>query len=103
MSYEVTITEREFRQQVIDLARLFGYMAYFSWTSIHSPRGFPDLVLCRPGGQGRVGGVIFAELKRETGQVKPHQEEWLQALRDAGQAVYVWRPSDIEEIARVLR
>ena len=103
MKPTIPVTEADLREQVRDLAKLFGWKMYFTFNSFHSPRGFPDLVLCRPGGQGRVGGVIFAELKRETGQVKPQQEEWLQALRDAGQTVYVWRPSDIEEIARVLR
>ena len=103
MKPTIPVTEADLREQIRTLCKLYGWLMYFTFNSFHSPRGFPDLVLCRPGGQGRVGGVIFAELKRETGQVKPQQEEWLQALRDAGQTVYVWRPSDIEEIARVLR
>ena len=72
---------------------------YFSWTSIHSPRGFPDLVLAHPG-QKR---VIFAELKSEKGLVTKYQQEWLDTLDACGQEVYLWGPGDIENIARLLR
>lgn len=91
--------EKVFRQQVLDLARLLGYKAYFSWTSIHSPRGFPDLVLASPERRR----LVFAELKSEKGRVMPAQQEWLQCLRDCGQEVYVWRPSDFEEIVKCLK
>lgn len=72
---------------------------YFSWTSIHSPRGFPDLVLVSPERKR----VIFAELKTEQGKVSEHQQAWIEALRQAGAEVYVWRPSQIESIAQILR
>ena len=90
------ISEKAFRQQVIDLAKIFGYKCYFSWTSIHSPRGFPDLVLCKD-------RVVFAELKTEIGKTSPYQDEWIDALTRAGQEVYLWRPSQIEQIAEILR
>jgi hypothetical protein len=48
--------------------------------------------------------LVFAELKSETGTVKPAQAEWLDVLRAVpGLEVYVWRPGDMDEIARVLR
>ena len=95
----IRVTERDLREQVRDLCKLFGWKIYFSWTSIHSPRGFPDLVLANPE-QKR---VIFAELKSDKGTVTPYQQEWLDALEACGQEVYLWRPSDIENIARLLK
>jgi len=96
--YKIKITEKDFRQQVVDLARILGYMAYFSWTSIHSPRGFPDLVLCNPE-QKR---IIYAELKSEKGKPTEKQVEWLNALDACGQEVYLWRPSNFEVIVEIL-
>ena len=95
----IAVTEADLREQIRDLCGLFGWKMYFSWTSIHSPRGFPDLVLANPEHKR----VIFAELKREKGKVTEDQKAWLKALLDCGQECYVWRPADIEMIARILR
>jgi len=92
------ITEKEFSQQVIDLARIFGWKVYRTWTSIHSPAGYPDLCLVR------LSRLIFAELKSERGKTTPAQQEWLDILDATGKCeVYLWRPDDIDEIARLLR
>lgn len=94
----LVITEKDLREQVRDLCKVLGWKFYFTWTSIHSPRGMPDLILCRP------PRIIFAELKTDKGNVSPHQQEWIDTLSQCPAAeVYVWRPGDIEEIARVLR
>ena len=95
----IVITERDLREQIRDLCKLFGWKMYFTWRSIHSPAGFPDLVLAN----SEQKKVIFAELKREKGKVTPEQKEWLDALKACGQTVYVWRPGDIEAIAEILR
>lgn len=60
-------------------------------------KGFPDLVLLRP------GRAIMAELKAVKGKVTPEQETWLKTARAANLEAYVWRPSDIDDIERVLR
>ena len=93
------VTEKELRQQVVDLAKVLGWKAYFTWTSIHSPRGMPDLILCKP------PRVIFAELKTEKGKITPYQQEWLDLLAECKGNVetYLWRPDDIEDIAGILR
>jgi len=96
---EIVVTERDLREQVRDLCKLFGWKMYFSWTSIHSPRGFPDLVLANPE-QKR---VIYAELKSEKGKLTEYQREWLETLAACGQEVYLLRPADIEDFAEVLR
>lgn len=95
----IVVTEADLREQIRTLCDLFGWKMYFSWTSIHSPRGFPDLVLANLG-QRR---VIFAELKSEKGKLTEYQQEWLDTLKACGQTVYVWRPADIEAIAEILR
>ena len=98
-SNKIPVTEKDLREQVRTLCKLFGWKMQFSWTSIHSPRGFPDLVLANPE-QKR---VIFAELKGEKGKLTPQQEEWLDILRQCGQEAYVWKPQDIEKIVEILR
>jgi len=96
---QIPVKESDLREWVRDLSRLLGYKFYFSWTSLHSPRGFPDLVLVSVE-QKR---VIYAELKTEKGQPSDKQIEWLDALFEAGQEVYLWRPHDIEGIAGIMR
>lgn len=92
------ITEKVFTQQIADLSKMLGYKYYHPWLSIHSPRGFPDICLVK--GER----LIFAELKREQGELSPHQVEWLEVLKATGKAeVYVWRPSQLEEIVNILR
>lgn len=83
------ITEKQFESQVKSVAKMFGWLYYHTWKSIHSPAGFPDCVFVRE-------RVVWAELKRENGQPTPEQCEWLEALAEAGQEVYLWRPSDME-------
>jgi hypothetical protein len=91
------LTEKEFAQQVADLARILGWACYRVWLSVRSPAGFPDLTLVRP------PRLIFAELKSEKGRLSPAQEAWLELLRQVpGVEVHVWRPSDWPTILGVL-
>jgi len=92
----IELTEREFDQQITDLATTLGYMRYHTYRSKHSPAGFPDLVLVRE-------RVIFAELKSEKGQPTSDQQHWLDKLKAAGAEVYLWRPSDLPGIMDILR
>jgi hypothetical protein len=106
------MTETAFQQQVIDLARLYQWMAYHTFDSRRSTAGFPDLVLVR------APEIIIAELKAEKGTLSPAQREWIAALglveeaiaqrtpehliRDRLFEVNVWRPSDFDAINRRL-
>ena len=102
-----TLAEADFLSQVVDLAHLCGWKVHHSrpartakgWcTPIQGDAGFPDLVLCRP------PYIILAELKSETGKLSPAQQDWVAALEVSTSAdVRVWRPSDWDEIVRVLR
>lgn len=71
-------TERQFQARVIALAKMRGWMHYATWRSVHSPAGFPDLLLCR------TPRLVALELKRTDGQPTADQQEWIEALMAAG-------------------
>ncbi len=100
------MNEKQFEDQVIDLAHLNGFrVAHFTQAQVRpgvwatpvkaDGKGFPDLVLVRD-------RVIFAELKSDRGSVRIDQGIWAQSLTSAGAEMYLWRPKDLEEIAAVL-
>jgi len=95
----IPVTEKDLREQIRTLCKLFGWRFLFTWTSIHSPKGMLDLFLINPE-QKR---VIFAELKSEKGKMTPEQQQVFDELKACGQEVYLWRPGDIEGIAEILR
>ena len=74
---------------------LTGWQWYHTGDSRKSNAGFPDLVMVRE-------RVVYAELKKQSGKVSPEQQVWIDALRAAGEEVYVWRPSDWDEICKIL-
>lgn len=84
------VTEKDFRQTVVDLAQYLGWAVYWTWDSIHSPGGFPDLVLVRD------KRLIFAELKTEKKEITYEQGMWLDWLSACAET-YIWRPSDMDE------
>ena len=100
------MSEEALQQWVIHLARLHGWRYYHTRYSKRSPSGFPDLVLVRR------GQLIFAELKSQKGHLTAEQRGWQADLAHvavglllvAPDAVreYLWRPSDMEQIAEVL-
>jgi hypothetical protein len=92
------VTERELAAIVDRVAALFGWRRYHTWLSTHSAAGFPDEVLVRG------GRLIFAELKSDGGKLRPEQEAWLADLEAVpGVEVHVWRPADLDAIAKALR
>ena len=92
------LSERAFQGQVLDLARIYRWTVYHPALSKWSERGWPDLALCRP------PRLVLAELKRETGKTSPDQDRWLGMLGACpGVETYLWRPSDLDHIAEVLR
>jgi len=94
----VPITEKEFQATVRGLAEAFGWTVFCTWQSRHSPAGEPDLRIIRP------PRVIFAELKSEQGELTHWQDESLRLLGNCpGIETYLWRPSDLEDIERILK
>lgn len=94
---KATVTEKDFLQQVRDMAHLFGWRSYHSLVSRGSEPGFPDLCLCRP------PRLLMVELKTSRGRVRPEQEEWLADLNACGIEAAIWRPDDLASIEQTLR
>ena len=97
------ILEKDWQQQVKDLARMLGWKTYHTLRSKGSDPGFPDLVMARSNFRRTMTRLIVAELKREGENPTAGQQEWLNFFKDISAEVYVWRPSDLEEVKRVLR
>lgn len=89
--------EKAWQAQVEYLLALFSWSYYHTRDSRRSAEGFPDLVACRP------PRLIFAELKRDGKEPTGPQWSWLDAFAKCGAECYVWHPSDIDEIRRLLR
>ena len=103
----IPITEAEFSRQVEELLSLTGWRwCHFrpamkkdgGWvTAISGDPGMVDIIAVRG------SELIWVELKSERGKLSPAQQDWIKALVDAGQRVYLWRPSDWETVVRVTR
>jgi len=100
------LREADWQEQVTDLARLHGWLYVHhrpartekGWrTPVQGPlgKGWPDLVLVRE-------RVLFVELKRDGGGLRPEQVLVIDALRAAGADVRVWRPRDWDEVVETL-
>lgn len=102
MINRIPITEKAFFSQVEDLLKRFQWEFEHTFEqSVYARRttkGFPDIVACRP------PRLLFIELKSEKGKVTEAQQEWLDALKATGKVeVYLWKPSQFEEIVELLR
>jgi len=92
------LSEKHFQAQVVELARLSGWLCYHTHDSRRSVAGFPDLVMVR------APRVVFAELKSQAGRIRPGQGQWLEALGGSESVeARLWRPSDWPEIEEALR
>ena len=84
MSSKVKISERDFQQQIIDIAHLYGWhVAHFrpamtthGWRTPVSAdgKGFPDLCMVKG------NKLIFWEVKSEHGFLSGEQMKWIQLL-----------------------
>jgi hypothetical protein len=98
------VSEAEFQKAVISLAKLHGWKVMHTQMAQIRPgkwitpntgdQGFVDLVMTHP-----TRGTIFVELKTTKGIVSNKQWEWIHALEDSGEEVYVWRPKDLDKIS----
>ena len=103
----INITEKDFMRQVEDLLKvLHWHWTHFrpartehGWrTAITGHKGFVDYVAVKE------KRCLFIELKSENGKLTPSQEEWAELLKACpGVEYYCWRPSQIEDIASILR
>ena len=85
------MAEATLQTRVLEIAAELRWLAYHTHDSRRSQPGFPDLVLV----SARSGRVMWRELKRQKEKPSAEQQEWLDALRAAGQDAGVWRPADL--------
>lgn len=98
--------EKILQDKVIQLARMNGFRVQHSrpvqqkdgrWlTAIQGDAGFPDLCLAH-----RERGVLFIELKSDTGKLSPGQVMWQQALMPHVEWWLV-REQDLDKLAKRL-
>lgn len=105
------MSEDELRALVDDVARIYGWAWMFVkplraaggiWkTPTYGPlgKGWPDTTYVHE----RTGRLMFVEFKRQLGKVEPDQQRVHDRLRKAGLTVYVWRPSDFDQIVGMFR
>ena len=97
------MTEKEFQAQVVQAAKLLGWLVYHTYDSRRSQAGFPDLVMIKEIDASN-SVCLIAELKSERGKLTVEQKEWLNLLsKTKGLFVFVWKPSNWPEIEAALR
>ncbi len=92
------VAEKDFQQMVEDLAHHTGWWPFHIRQPMHSPAGFPDLVLFKD-------RVVFVELKSRSpttgraGKLAPAQIEMAQRVFRAGAEYHSWLfPDDWGEV-----
>lgn len=95
--------EALFLDQVCTIARLQGWLVFHptphrvgsaAWRT--DGKGFPDIVLAH-----HQRGVIFAELKTNSGKLSASQIDWRHSIAPHAEW-YLWRPQHLEAIAKRL-
>lgn len=94
------VTEATFQRQVVSLFTACGWGVYHTYDSRRSNPGYPDLTLWH-----RKRGVIWLELKSESGRATPVQRTMIDQLNEAcaRESAWIVRPSDwpfLEGLAR---
>jgi hypothetical protein len=92
----MSLSEDAWTSWVLDAASLRGWRFWHDRDSRLNARGFPDLLLLRD-------RSVWAELKSETGLVRPGQVEFAADLTRAGQPWHLWRPRHKATVLEVLR
>lgn len=95
------VTEKLWQERVVQIAATCGFDAhhvkagkYGGTYKTDGLAGMPDLILIGRRGQG----IIFAELKTNTGKLSPVQEARIAQLLTNGCEVHIWRPLDEQKV-----
>ena len=91
---DLDISEKKFATKVVTFMRKQGWLIQRNgWIGVGNQymKGFPDLVCVRE-------KVLFVELKKTTGKLKPAQQIWRDRIIDAGGNWELWRPQDWDEL-----
>jgi len=104
------VRESVFQQDIINEARRLGFEAYshnsvgtrckcgayVTGGRVVTSKGYPDLVL------GKLGRLIYMELKSKKGKQSPEQKHWQAIIEDNGHEYYLFRPADKAEAFEIL-
>lgn len=82
------MSEAVLTEHVRDACQTLNLTRWHTYDSRRSPAGWVDEVIAGP------HGVLFRELKTETGRVTDAQRQCLEALTVGGLNADVWRPRD---------
>ncbi len=101
------MSEAQFAREFEKLADLYGWLYFhappYTGQSKAPNPGFPDYVLVRINSEAWSYELLFVELKKETGKLKPEQDQWLAALNLAVPGcAFVLRPSQLEQAVAIL-
>lgn len=106
---ELTMSEAAFQASVIELAEALGWSVFHppdnmrrknkndEWYVQDVKVGYPDLTMLRP------PEILVAELKSDTGKLRPGQQEWLDRFAACGVEAYLWRPRDFDAVHERLK
>lgn len=101
------ILEREWQDTVFAAARALGWTVNHvrttrgkggRHTTSTSVVGWPDAEMVHP-----KHGIIYVELKSQSGRLSEAQVRVLDMIEQAGGRVFVWRPSDWPAVVDVLK
>lgn len=92
------VAEKDLQRAITDMAKALGWRYHHETFSMGSRPGYPDLTLVHP-----QHGVLWLELKASNGTVKPSQQEWIDALNDAGLRAFIVYPHHQDLIAELLQ
>lgn len=92
---EPHISEAELQRTILDAFDTYGWLVFHDHDSRKNRSGFPDICAIHP----KTGWLVFYELKTKTGQVKPTQAKWLDALwrEHAHRIVRLVRPAELDK------
>jgi Holliday junction resolvase len=93
------VTEKAFQQTVLKTLKVAGYHTYHTWNSMHSTKGFPDIIAINP----KRKLIRAIEIKTDTGKLTEEQNEWLALFRLVGVQAEVLRPSKFDEWWETIR
>ena len=95
------VSEKLWQEKVVQIAATCGWDShhvkagkYGSTYKTDGLVGMPDLILIGQRGQG----IIFAELKAQSGRLSLQQEARISQLLFNGCEVHVWRPNDESKV-----
>jgi len=88
------MSEKELQSTVMEIMRWQGWKTYHVYDSRRSEPGYPDVTAVKG------SRLMFVEFKTEAGKIKASQIEWLDALVEAHDEVYLVRPSSMDEFLK---